>query len=465
MATIQFARPVQGINKLDIYAIADRGILAAIAENPQVRHSKYLSIFVKKGKIGMEKYRLEFEKGLNKFVDELKKYVSTDTGDWTIKGFIDIYKNIYTISSDTKIVSKILEIHIFPEILRFAENIGYKIILAEHQNWYPDLTFVYKQNDKIKFALDLKTTFRRNNSTAGFTLGSHGAYFKERDKDKNIQFPYNQYVGHYCLWIIYTRADFDNDLAETEIYQINELQEQYGDKQDSITDRKVTKLENLKSITSRGYQRADTIKAIIYLLTGKLDFQKINPHYSTHLLWQRTYIMDNLTLMLCLLPIFFMIHDFEEIIFFKPWINKNRAYLRERFPRLSKKFLPRFESLSTSGFALAVAEEFVLLSFITYFSVYINNYYLWFAAFMGFFIHLIMHVVQWIILKRYIPVIITSLISLPYCAYTFIRFLEINIFQVFEIILLTFIGLLLMGINVLFAHKLGEKLDRRINNF
>jgi transposase len=35
---------------------------------------------------------------------------------------------------------------------------------------------------------------------------------------------------------------------------------------------------------ARGYQRADTIKAIIYLLTGKLDFQKINPHYSTHLL-------------------------------------------------------------------------------------------------------------------------------------------------------------------------------------
>ena len=34
---------------------------------------------------------------------------------------------------------------------------------------------------------------------------------------------------------------------------------------------------------ARGYQRSDTIKAIIYLLTGKLDFSKINPHYVTHL--------------------------------------------------------------------------------------------------------------------------------------------------------------------------------------
>ena len=33
---------------------------------------------------------------------------------------------------------------------------------------------------------------------------------------------------------------------------------------------------------ARGYKRADTIKAIIYLLTGKLDFSKINPYYVTH---------------------------------------------------------------------------------------------------------------------------------------------------------------------------------------
>jgi len=33
---------------------------------------------------------------------------------------------------------------------------------------------------------------------------------------------------------------------------------------------------------ARGYTRTDTIKAIIYLLTGKLDFSKINPYYVTH---------------------------------------------------------------------------------------------------------------------------------------------------------------------------------------
>ena len=83
------------------------------------------------------KYKSVFKKELDKFADRLEKYVSTDDGDWTVKGFIDVFKNIYTISADTKITSKILEIHIFPQLLQFAEGNGYKIIFAEKQNWYP----------------------------------------------------------------------------------------------------------------------------------------------------------------------------------------------------------------------------------------------------------------------------------------------------------------------------------------
>jgi hypothetical protein len=56
---------------------------------------------------------------------------------------------------------------LFPEILKFAEDNGYSIVLAEMQNWYPDLTFIRKDNPDVNFALDLKTTFRRNNKTAG----------------------------------------------------------------------------------------------------------------------------------------------------------------------------------------------------------------------------------------------------------------------------------------------------------
>lgn len=199
-----------------------------------------------------EKHKSDFKKELKKFTESLNKYVSTDTGDWTVKGFIDIYKNIYTISSDTKIVSKILEIHIFPQLLQFADSIGYSIILAEKQNWYPDLSFVKKDNEQVKFAVDLKTTYRDPEFAGhinGFTLGSHGTYFKDRASIKNIQFAYADYLGHFCLGIIYTRADF-GEVSETEIFQVQEIQEEYGSSNPKIGEREVTTIKHLKSITS-----------------------------------------------------------------------------------------------------------------------------------------------------------------------------------------------------------------------
>ena len=134
------------------------------------------------------KYKIEFKKALDTFTEKLEEYVSTENGDWSVKGFIDVYKNIYTISSDTKIVSKILEIHIFPQILQFADENEYNIILTEHQNYYPDLTFIHKKNQGVKFAVDLKTTYRKKSGVSSFTLGSHGSYFKERDKKKIFSF-------------------------------------------------------------------------------------------------------------------------------------------------------------------------------------------------------------------------------------------------------------------------------------
>lgn len=166
-----------------------------------------------------------FASNLADFVANLEKYVATDDGQWTVKGFIDIYKNVYTVSSDTKIVSKILEIHLFPQILQFAQTNGYRVVLAEHQNYYPDISFVKADDESIRFAVDFKTTYRnpkKRHLCNGFTLGSHGAYFENRTSTKNIQFPYGSYLGHFCLGIIYDRAD-GATIDETRAHTLDEL--------------------------------------------------------------------------------------------------------------------------------------------------------------------------------------------------------------------------------------------------
>ena len=169
--------------------------------------------------------KAEFEANLKEWARTLTGYVSTDDGQWTVKGFIDTFRNVYTISSDTKIVSKILEIHLFPKIVAFADEHGFAIVLADHQNYYPDISFVLKSDETVRFAVDFKTTYRISDKPwlcNGFTLGSHGKYFQDRTSTKNIQFPYGSYSGHFCLGIIYNRAD-GSTVEEMHPYPIEEL--------------------------------------------------------------------------------------------------------------------------------------------------------------------------------------------------------------------------------------------------
>jgi len=161
-----------------------------------------------------------FREDLLSHFEEFRKSLATNTGDWVVKGFIDVYRNIYTISVDTKVVSKIIELMLFPLFSRFAADHGLRMILSEHQNFYPDITFVAADGTKI--ALDLKSTYRTTPETVnGFTLGAFTGYFRQRDSNKNITFPYKEYSVHFVLGVVYTRSGQVAD--ERRVYKLDEL--------------------------------------------------------------------------------------------------------------------------------------------------------------------------------------------------------------------------------------------------
>lgn len=157
------------------------------------------------------------------FQAEVKTFdsaVSTPGGEWVVKGFIDIARNIYTISADTKVVSKVMELLLFPELARFAEKHGLKMVLSAQQNFYPDISFV--DGDGHRFALDLKSTYRVDDKRVnGMTLGSFTGYFRERNGTKNITFPYGSYSGHFVLGIIYSKSD--GVIDQQKRYTLDEL--------------------------------------------------------------------------------------------------------------------------------------------------------------------------------------------------------------------------------------------------
>ena len=88
-----------------------------------------------------------------------KSFLETESHDWIVKGFIDVDKNVYTITNDTKVVSKIIEILLIPKLLLFAERNELELELPSKQNFYPDLSF--KDKDGHLFAVDFKAKFGR----------------------------------------------------------------------------------------------------------------------------------------------------------------------------------------------------------------------------------------------------------------------------------------------------------------
>lgn len=163
----------------------------------------------------------EILSALQKEVATYNNIIATDKGDWIVKGFIDIYKNIYTISIDTKVVSKVIELLLIPAFERFAKNNDLNLQLPPEQNFYPDLTFISKKTGE-KFAVDIKSTFKdSDNKIKSMTLGAFTGYFRNRESTKNTLYPYKEYSEHLVLGAIYSQADKDPN--EKTVYKIEEL--------------------------------------------------------------------------------------------------------------------------------------------------------------------------------------------------------------------------------------------------
>lgn len=149
-------------------------------------------------------------------------------------------------------------------------------------------------------------------------------------------------------------------------------------------------------------------------------------------------------------PLFFIFHDLEEIIGMKHFVNRNADMLQRRYPFLYKR-LRRF---TTEGFALAVMEELVVFSVLALAALHFDNslsWNIWFGGFVGLATHYVMHIGQALLIRRYIPALITSVICLPISVLILYRsysLIEINgWFVVF--------GLLIVALNMIPALKIA----------
>ena len=151
-------------------------------------------------------------------------------------------------------------------------------------------------------------------------------------------------------------------------------------------------------------------------------------------------------------PLLFIFHDLEEIIGMKRFVNRNADMLQRRYPFLYKR-LRRF---TTEGFALAVMEELVVFTVLALAALYFDNslsWNIWFGGFVGLAAHYVMHIGQALLIRRYIPALITSVICLPISMlilYRSYNLIEINGWFVV-------LGLLIVALNMIPALKIAGR--------
>lgn len=163
------------------------------------------------------------------------------------------------------------------------------------------------------------------------------------------------------------------------------------------------------------------------------------------------------------MPLLFVFHDFEEIIGMRAWTARNAADICQRFPRFAFIFK---STTTTEGFALAVAEEFVLLLIIcgvTFTGIRVFNL-LWLGTFIAFSLHLVVHIGQAVVIRKYIPALATSILVLPVSIWLIADCIGLFKAEILEIVIYSLVATVAVVANLFLAHWLARKFWEWVKN-
>lgn len=145
-----------------------------------------------------------------------------------------------------------------------------------------------------------------------------------------------------------------------------------------------------------------------------------------------------------------MLHEFEEIIFLRPWWRRNKhSQVASPFARSAQEPLEVFVAI--------VAEEFLLFSAILIASISTSE--LWIASGLACAVglHLVGHIMEAIRLRRYMPSVVSAVLALPYYIYVAYATLHAG-FSVVTLVSATIVLGTVGLVNLRLMHKIGSRL-------
>ena len=146
-----------------------------------------------------------------------------------------------------------------------------------------------------------------------------------------------------------------------------------------------------------------------------------------------------------LFPSIFMLHELEEILLFPRFMERN-PQLQRRL--LSGAFTPfRINAI--------IYQEFILLLIILGLSVYFESFVFYLTIIIAYVYHVIGHVFQSIILRQYIPGVLSGIITAGYCTYQIYDAVSEN----HILLAYSFLTLLIIFVNIAVSFKILQSLQ------
>ena len=141
-----------------------------------------------------------------------------------------------------------------------------------------------------------------------------------------------------------------------------------------------------------------------------------------------------------MLPILFILHDFEEMIFVPLWKKRHHQKLMT-----FKK--PFFGSVTQgSAFAVGVLEEFIILLLISGFCQITHNNLLYLSFVIAYTAHFIIHYIMCLQFRGYVPGVVTVTLELP------MVLMIISHYWLYDVSLLSVVVYLLLAMIIAFTN-------------
>lgn len=144
-----------------------------------------------------------------------------------------------------------------------------------------------------------------------------------------------------------------------------------------------------------------------------------------------------------LFPILFMTHEIEEIIFLPRFVERLKW-------NNSNKVIEKIPSISSFQFTIIVIEQLILIILLSFYCYMSNNISLYIALIIVYIVHILIHYIQAIVIKKIIPGFYMGTLSSIVLAYLLIK-IEVDLKELVGYILII---LLIAIFNLLIMHKI-----------